>query len=61
LIQLETSIKNISLELNKALWYKALCLIELKQIENAKIALQTIISNNDTYVEEAKTKLIELK
>ncbi len=46
---------------NKILWYKALCLIELKQPEKAKPLLNTIITNNKSFVKEANEKLVELE
>jgi len=65
----QQAIKYLNIELltkttlnkSKTQWYKALCLIELNKIEDAKVSLNQIITNNDEYLNEAKSKLAELE
>jgi tetratricopeptide (TPR) repeat protein len=65
----EEAIKHFNIELltkttrnkSKTHWYKALCLIELNKIEEAKANLTQIINHNDEYLIEAKNKLAELE
>lgn len=65
----EEAIKFFNIELltkttrkkSKTHWYKALCLLELNKIEEAKTNLTQIINYNDEYIIEAKNKLAELK
>ena len=65
----EEAIKHFNIELltkttrnkSKTHWYKALCLIELNKIEEAKTNLTQVINYNDEFLNEAKNKLAELE
>ncbi|MCB9361219.1 MAG: hypothetical protein H6587_12270 [Flavobacteriales bacterium] len=65
----EEAIKQFNIELltkttrnkSKTHWYKALCLIELNKIEEAKTNLNQVINYNDEFLNEAKNKLAELE
>ena len=65
----EEAIKQFNIELltkttqnkSKTHWYKALCLIELNKIEEAKTNLTQVINYNDGYLKEAKNKLADLE
>ena len=51
-------LSNKQTEFNEeAIWYKALTLIELKQIDKAKKLLKEIISSNEFYKAKAEEKL----
>jgi tetratricopeptide (TPR) repeat protein len=65
----EEAIKHFNIELltkttrnkSRTHWYKALCLIELNRIEEAKTNLTQVLNYNDEYLIEAKNKLAELE
>ncbi|TXB67321.1 hypothetical protein FRY74_03795 [Vicingus serpentipes] len=65
----EEAIKHFNIELltkttrnkSKTHWYKALCLIELNKIEEAKANLTQVINYNDEFLNEAKNKFTEIE